>query len=421
MLVFNKVIFASTSKTRNAQGFTLLELVVAAGVTLTILSASLGLLTEQRRWVLGDQIRATANDNLRLASDLIGQDIKQAGERLSSNTQLPSISIVAGSSGTPSTLVLQRQLLTETLPVCQSIAAGSTTATIDVAVLNGSAIANCTYSYTAPSGGEPSTTLTSLKPTDNLRAWRTYRCTQGGSSVSNTDPCASTNSATAWAYIYQQTSPGVGRGEFFQYSIEEQGSCFSGTTFPAPTSRNCQKIRRADSSPWKYTYTYDPAGASAAQPQLYILEERRYSAILDNSTSLANDYILQLSVNRQDNKRIANQMRNFRVWAKVPASYTSAPFNAPGTWGCAAGGSASTAPNPAQPNQWYCDSFNVDIANSDPDLRLQYINDWQQLQGVRIALTGINPNEQLLKVDTTNPNNALVLSSEFFPRNVSSN
>jgi hypothetical protein len=429
MDVFSKTMLFTTSKTRNVRGFTLLELIVASAVALTILGISLGMLSEQRRWVLGDRTRVTANDNLRLASDLIGQDIKQAGERLEANTQLPGVSIIPGTLGAPSTLILQRQLLSETLPVCQSINAGSTNSSIDVSVLNGvisgtdygSAIANCTYSYTAPTGGELSTTLTTLRPTENLRSWRKFRCTQEGPAAINTDPCTSTNSATAWAYIYQQDSVGLGHGEFFQYSTEVRDSCLSSTSFPAPSSRTCLKIRRTGSSPWKYTYTYNPNGNpnDTSQPRIFLLEERQYSAILDDSTSRTDDYILQLSVNRQTPKRIANQVSNFQAWAKVPTSYNSVPFSAPARWGCNAGGAAATAPNSTAPNQWYCTGFN-NIVNADPDLKLQYINDWQDLQGVRITLSGINPNDSLLKVDTTSANNVLKLSSEFFPRNVTS-
>jgi prepilin-type N-terminal cleavage/methylation domain-containing protein len=423
MLAFNKVMIAKASKTRNTKGFTLLELIVAAAVSLTILGISLGMMTEQRRWVLGDRTRVDANDNLRLASDFIGQDIKQTAERLESNSQLPGISIIPGTLGAPSTLVLQRQLLTETLPVCQSITAG--TSSIDVTVLNGlvgttdygSAVPNCTYSYSKPKDGELSTTttpdLTTFRPTDNLRAWRTFRCTQNSPAVSGIDPCASTNSTTAWAYIYDPINK---RGEFFQYSGETSGNCVTAGFSAPPSTRTCQKIQRVGSS-WKYTYTYSPTGAVASQPQLYLLEERKYSAIPDTSTNIANDYILQLTVNRQTPLRIANNLSNFQVWAKVPDNYIVSNGS---NWNCEAGGSAATAPNSTSPTQWYCNGFNVDFTKTytDPILSQQYINDWQDLQGIRISLVGINPNDQLLKVDTTNANNALKLTSEFFPRNV---
>ena len=438
MPVFNKAINFSSLKIERNKGFTLLELVVASAVALTILGISLGMLSEQRRWVLGDQTRASANDNLRLASDLIGQDIKQAGERLEANAQLSGISIIAGTTGAPSTLILQRQLLQETLPVCQNIGVGTTSTTIDVSVLNGTiggtdygpAVANCTYSYSAPTGGELSSALTTLQPTSNLRSWRTFRCTQNSPATSGTDPCASTGSTTAWAYIYQQDSPSLGHGEFFQYSTEERGNCLGSTAFATPPSpRTCQKIRRAGSTGWKYSYTYNPNAAAndTSQPRLYLLEERRYSVELDTSTTRADDYILKLSINQQAENRIANQISNFQVWAKVPSSYNAAPYSAPASWGCAAGGSASTAPNPSLPNQWYCADFN-NIVNSDPFLRAQYIKDWQELQGVRVSITGLLTDQQKgaltqqqqQQLDPTNPNSALKLTSEFFPRNVAS-
>jgi Prokaryotic N-terminal methylation motif len=428
MLVFSKIMIFHSSKIRNIKGFTLLELIVAAAVSLTVLGISLGVMTEMRRSMLGDRTRITANDNLRQASDFIGQDLKQAGERLESNSQLPGISIIQGASGAPSTLIIQRQLLNETLPVCQSISAGTGTgnATIDVSVLNspggslpyGSAVSNCTYSYSAPTGGEPTTpaTLSTLKPTANLRSWRTYRCTQMGPAASNTDPCTtSTNSSKAWAYIYDPVNK---RGEFFQYSGETSGNCVSTGFSGLPTTRTCQKIQRVGST-WQYSYTYSPTGSAASQPQLYLFEERKYNAIVDPSN--ANSYILQLTVNRQTPAlRVANNLSSFQVWAKVPTSYSSAPSSAPTNWNCAASGSGATAPNPTSSTQWYCPNFNVDLTNTytDPILSQQYLKDWQDLQGVRITLTGINPNDQLLKVDTASTNNTLKLSSEFFPRNV---
>jgi hypothetical protein len=439
MPVFSKVMIFTASKSRNVKGFSILELVVASSVALTILGVSLGMLSEQRRWVLGDQTRATANDGLRLASDLIGQDIKQAGERLESDTFLPGISIIPGASaGLPSTLVLQRQLLTEKLPVCQTISANSTSSTIDIAVVTAPTVANCVYSYSAPPAGELTTALTTLQPDDDLRSWRTFRCTQDSPAANGTDPCTSTNSATAWAYIHD---PKTNQGEFFRYSVEEKGSCVTSTAFLPSTARICQKIRRADSTPWKYTYTYTPSDPSdpdnlanplrapSAQPQLYLLEERRYFLEADIDTARTDDYVLKLSVNRQEPKRIANQLSNFQVWSKVPTAYTSAPFSAPGTWGCGAGGATPTSPNPTVPTQWYCTGFNFNnTITLDPASRFQYIKDWQDLQGVRISLTGILTDQQLgaltedqkSKVDPSNPTSPLKLISEFFPRNVAS-
>jgi hypothetical protein len=210
------------------------------------------------------------------------------------------------------------------------------------------------------------------------------------------------------------------RGEFFVYSYESTGSCV--TTFTGVTSPQCQKIYRADGKPWQYSYNYTPGYSCATstcpalpakQPQIYILEERQYSAIPDttNTNPNINPYVLQLTINRQTNKtlRIANQLQSFQAWAKVPASYSSrSGYN----WGCSQGG--ATGPNATMPSQWYCNSFNINASNLPI-----FDNNWQTLQGIRINLTGINPNPQLLN-DPNAANSLLSLSSEFFPRNISS-
>ncbi|HEY9828119.1 MAG TPA: hypothetical protein V6D19_22000, partial [Stenomitos sp.] len=272
-------------------------------------------------------------------------------------------------------------------------------------------------SYTAPSGGELPGSLTALQPTENLRSWRTYRCTLDAAAVSGVDPCARTTNTTScqqgggtdrecsWAYIFD---PVNNRGEFFLYSFEEQATCNSSTVFPIPTTRTCLRIRRGDSANWQNTYTYNPSGPASAQPQLYILEERRYSVISDASTSRTDDYVLQLSVNGQTPKRVANLLSNFQAWGRVPTSYS-----APANWSCATGG--TTGPNPASPSQWYCGGFNVDTATTPNP---KYINDWQDLQGVTVTLTGLSPDDNLLKVDPLK--NILSLTSEFYPRNVAS-
>jgi hypothetical protein len=404
-------------KSQQTGGFTLLELVVASAVALTILSVSLGVLSQQKRLVLSDRTRATVNDGLRLASDLIGQDIKQAGERLDSDITQPGITIIPGATALiPDTLVLQRQLLTEKLTVCQTLAQGSSNASIDISVVSGTAVNNCKYSYATPTGGEViGSPLVALQPTDNLRSLRSYRCTLDGPATSGVDPCArTTNTAAciqlgsgnadkecAWAYIYD---PKQNKGEFFLYSYEDQGACTAATTFPAP-ARNCQRIWRADGLSWQNNYVYDPTGSAGNQPQIYIFEERRYSLVADASN--LGSFFLQLSVNRQTPVNIANQISNFKAWGKVATSYS-----APSNWGCAVGG--STGPNPSLPNQWYCSGFNIDTLNVP-----KYINDWQELQGVRISLTEVNPNSQLLNPYTSN-GSILNLTSEFFPRNVTS-
>jgi prepilin-type N-terminal cleavage/methylation domain-containing protein len=370
---FNKPNTIVLVSRQTSSGFTLIELTIATVIATVILSASLGLLTEQRRQILGDRTRASINDNLRIATDLIATDIKQAGERLESDTELPGVSIIDGGGTVPDQLILQRQLLSEKLPVCQDIAAGTGNRTIDISVTTGGTDPNCVYSYSATS--EPSTTLTALSPTDNLRALRKYRCEQDIPAAVNTDPCARTVSATTdcqqlggtdkecvWAYIHD---PVNNRGEFFLYSFEESATCTSATF----SGRTCQQLKRADSSSWLYSYRY------IDRPQIYIAEERAYSLSPDTDTPATNDYVLNLSINQQPVQRMVNQLTDFQVRGKLSTGMVDS-FN---------------------PNKYF-------------------VTDWQDLQAIQITLSTLNPSPQTINLSNSN----LSLTSQFLPRNVAS-
>jgi Tfp pilus assembly protein PilW len=374
-------------RNRTITGFTILELTVASVVSLTILSLAMGMINEQRRQLLGDRTRAGVNDNLRIASDLIGFDVKQAGERLESNTELPGIGVISGiTEGTdPDTLVLQRQLVTEVLPICQNITQGTTTTNVDVsfastaigivpAPINDSPGGNCIFK----NGAAPTTPAESPVLNDNLRAFRNYRCSSDGTTGCAPAPATAatcqqiggTDRECILAYI---DDPVNDRGEFFLYSSESQGSC----SYSSYSSQNCLKINRADGKPWVYNYTYDPAVAVSRQPKIYILEERRYSLTSDANTDRTDDYILQMSINRQPAQKIANGFTNFQVSVKLASGYVN--------------------------------SFNPN---------LNFATDWQNLQAVQFTLTSINPNDQWMKVNSNA--NFLSLTSQFFPRNVNS-
>jgi hypothetical protein len=403
---------ASNKMQKNAQpkffrkraiaGFTLLELTVASAVSLTILSLSMGMLNEQRRQILGDRTRAGVNDNLRIASDMLGADIKQAGERLESDLELPGVSIINGGGTTPDRLVLQRKLLNEKMPVCQNISTGTGNRTIDVSVVvpnpnpsSLSQVTDCPYSYSAPqdSAGneiaEPSASLIALKPTNNLKSLRRYRCEQDATAAVNTDACARTTVATTdcqqlggtdrectWAYIHD---PVNNRGEFFLYSFENQGTCQLTTTY---SGRTCQRITRADALPWRFEYR------AIDQPQIYLLEEREYRLSVDTSTTRTDDYILELRVNQERRmnglleeevwKRMVNQIAGFQVQGMVAGTLV--------------------------------DAFNPDRF---------FVTDWQNLQTVQITFNAINPNPDQWKI-AANEQGKLSLTSQFLPRNVAS-
>ena len=365
-----------TQHQRHLRGFTMIELLVASVVASLVLSAALGLVGQQRRQLLGDRARAEANGSMRLALDLVGTDIKQAGERLDGNLQLPAISVINGASNAPDRLVLQRKLIAEVLPVCQTVSGSQSS--IDVAVVpnpGDTGIANCGFS----NGQSPKNAAESPELSDTVRAFREFRCEQDENAAglsgctrptATTSSCAQTGGTDrecAWAYIYDPVSQ---QGEFFLYSAETSGSCTS------ITGRTCLKLNRANSGSWQRTYTYSQSMAAADQPRIYVLEERDYRLTLDTTTSRTDDYALELRVNRQTPLRMLNQLADFQIRAKT----------GPTTW---------------------LDTFNPNLT---------YQTNWQTIRALEVKVKSVNPNAAVAKLSDSN----LTLSSQFYPRNAAS-
>ena len=343
----------------NSKGFTLLELLVTSTVAAIFVILSLGLFVQQRRQFLTEQARAETNQNLRLGMDLIGSDIRQAGERLESDTELARVSVINGTSGAPDTLVLQRKLTNEILPVCQTITAGTATSTIDIAVTGTPGVSNCAFSDGNANG-----------LTDNLDQWQAYRANQDGTAgaarSTTTSSCAvagGTDRECVYAYIHD---PVANRGEFFVYAFENSGTCAT------ITGRTCNRIYRADGGTWQNTYTYTAGSTSATQPRIYILEERRYSLTADANTTRTDDYILQMSLNRQNPVLLANRLGNMQIMART----------------------------------WRGDVTGFNAVSGQP----VYVNSLRDAQYFKVILTVVSPD---MDVPVAN----LTLSSQFFPRN----
>jgi len=352
------------------KGFTLLELLVTLVVASVITGLALKLIVDQRQLFLNDQSRTQVNQNLRASLDLVGTDIKQAGERLTTST-LPVVRVIDGASGASDELVLQRLVIAETLPVCQTVTSGNT----NPIVVSSKAIASGICSFSDGNGN----TLP-----DNLDQWKDSRCNIIPVTKPNCTRTTNINRATVsnrcdeekdgtdkeclWAYIYDPVNK---VGEFFVYGFESPNA-----------TNNIYRVHRVDSGSWQNTYTY--AAASATNPILYILEQRRYQ-LVPNGSPGSTDKVLQLTLNNQtssdflvDNQtspiRLVNQLSNFQVKALMQDDTEEDGFN-------------DTAPP------------------SD---------DWKQLKAIKIDVTAINPAPNSTKV----PN--LTVSARFFPRNVSS-
>jgi prepilin-type N-terminal cleavage/methylation domain-containing protein len=219
-------------------GFSLVELLVAMAVMGIIGSLLIPLVLTSRQAVQADQIRVGVNQQLRSASDLLGADIRTAGERFPSRAalQLQPIEIVKGSGDDPDEIILRRNLWEGTLPLCQATLAGSTQNVVvsapDPPDATWNAFPECLQPYL---GGWPR----------NVSEIRDLANEIGEGGVLR-------------GYLWNQSlNDGAGNGEFFNFEI------------PSSSGDN-NEIRRVGGGGWQFTHE------RVDQPRIYILEERRY-------------------------------------------------------------------------------------------------------------------------------------------------
>lgn len=233
-------------------GFSAVEVLVAMAITGVFAAAALSIAFSTQGLLEADERRTTVNQNLRAGIDLLGIDVRQAGERLPGDA--PAIQIVDGASGATDRLLLRRNQLDYVLPLCKNINAGSSADSIFVGKkkITGHVPPGCSPVPDANGDGWP----------DNLEAWRAYRIANGGS---------------ATAYIH---NPITGLGEFFIYDAEDN------STF---------HLHKANGTSWQYDYEMNQ------DPRIYILEQKEYrvqdgvlQCIINDNTSGALNLVSHL-------------------------------------------------------------------------------------------------------------------------------
>ncbi len=345
----------------STKGFTLVELIIGGVVSLIVLIVTLGLVVEQRRLFLGDQNKIDFNQNLRAASEFIGTDIKQAGERVSNNATLPIIRLISGATASdPDALILQRNLLSDELTICTDV-----TGTATEILVADEASGTCEFS----DGSTPADNLD-----DSVGEFKTYRCALDGTKTDcnrGNDDTTTAAIATEAAcdeecvYAYIQ-DPATNAGEYFIYTDET----YTGTA--GSLTNRLQVIPLGPGGTWINTYT------AASNPRIYILEEKKYGLC---------DGVLQVTTNRR------------------PDFSADCPFPA-------------TAPQPirlvdqiddlqfrVRTSAGWQTTFNENLAS---------LTNWQEVESIEIMM---ETNESEL-INTTS--DTLTLTTEFYPRNVRS-
>jgi len=249
------------------------ELLVAVTLAMIIGGAALALALASRDMYETDLARTRVNQNLRSAMDFLGIDIRQTGERLPAG--FPALLLTDGASGAPDTLAVRRNLVSAVMPLCQSIAVGSSAAQIYVA-----------QGTTPPQGCAPVPDDNADGFPDNMGVWRQYRLARGGE-VS--------------AYLY---NPVNNSGQFFRYDNEDGTNLF---------------LHKADSDTWQFDF---PVGDMC---RIYILEERSYGL---------SGELLQITFNGDTANpvNIVDHVSDFQAFARLNDSSIVQSFAATDDW-----------------------------------------------------------------------------------------
>ena len=259
------------STPKSADGFSLVELLVAMTVTLVVTGVALSLVLSGRGLYEADQARTRLNQNLRSAKGFLVADIRQAGEGLGED--FPVLEIVDGSSGASDELAVRRIVEDTVLRVCRDVNDGDTE--VYIGEPDNPPPPGCAEVPDGDGDGWP----------DNLQAWREYRLNNG---------------PAVRAYIY---NPATGNGEFFVYDGEDDD----------------ELVLQASASTWTYSYT------EAENCRIYLLEERRYQ--------LSNN-VLQLILNGDaDNPlHLVDGFEDFQAVALFQDGSAQAALGSGDTW-----------------------------------------------------------------------------------------
>ena len=204
---------------KSNQGITLVELLTGTLISSVIINLGFMGFSLSRQMYLQDQQTSSVNQTLRSVFEMVGADIRQAGEGFAEDPNFPSIVVTDDDEGN-SELRIRRSVLTTSLPICRKVVSGTTE---EVMVVDDSgSVAGCDV-IDNDNNGWP----------DSLDAWRDYRVSNG---------------STVRAFIYD----GIGNGEFFNYEGERTFAEDGLTVTPSPDTVDSASIT-TDRHRWENT------------------------------------------------------------------------------------------------------------------------------------------------------------------------
>ncbi len=207
---------------------------VVMGVIMGLL---LPLVLGSRDALRGDQRRTGVNQALRIPSEIIGNDIRMAGERFArlGNTGLQPVQIVPGGTGASDEIILRRNRSDEVLPVCETVQGSQ----------NSFRIYRQQGWLNSPQGAP----YPECGPVMDPDGWpRNLRAVHDLAAATTTD-------GVLRGFLY---NPSAGTGQFFDFRVRTP-----------PTVTSGQILREGTPFAWD-------GYPLANRPRVYILEERRY-------------------------------------------------------------------------------------------------------------------------------------------------
>ncbi|WP_309743179.1 prepilin-type N-terminal cleavage/methylation domain-containing protein [Chamaesiphon sp. OTE_20_metabat_361] len=352
-----------------SRGFTLIELIVGLLIMSIVGGLAMNAFIAASKDFNEDKKDIESSQNLSAILEIIGNDIKQAGEQINRNS-FPTIEIssntVSGSIITESSTVVIRRALTQALTLCATIPANTTPTELIVA--------DNTQTATSPNCNPlPLQLDTSLpKLSSSLRDVRNYRCKldniNGVYTSTTSDFCQTPKSSPDLEKVRAAVFDSADNFRVFNYTDDA--------------------VVTADT---KFKIVIDSlasqATASAIGSPIYLIEERVYK--------LDNDGILKMSIDGGSFQPLIKGVTKFKVSARLYSDTTTKAIN--------------TAPaNACADNANYACTFNASTANYN----------WRNLAGVKVELRSRYDSTGRGATPSTDDINKLTAAAEFFPRNV---
>ena len=392
-----KVLIQNLSKQQHSnKGFTLLELIAGMVILVSITGLAMNAFISASSDFNKDKKAIDSSQSLSAVLELIGSDIRQAGEQIN-ESKFPVIKIEEDSSSTStpkSSKITVRRALSTPLTLCETITATATSTTNPTLVVADNSLTSSTNCNT---GTVVTTTLPpAITRPQILKDARDYRCklddVNGNYTVSNTDFC----DGSAQEKVLAAMSDGAGNIRMFEYQNDNE-----------VTANNKYQINIG--STLQQSKPLPNATYAINNTPIYLIEERIYT--------LDNDGNLKLARDGGTPEILIKRMASFKVSARVygdkktkeldlisPLAIPVAPNLLPSSRRC----------DPTIP--YYICDFNT--TNAD---------DWKTIAGVKVELQAKYDSTGRASESSTNPGDIaqiakdkekLQATAEFFPRNV---